>query len=426
MAVRAIIFVPRGVFLTIFRNAVAPEGGTQGFRIVPGGSVRRSPRLAVSPGIIISYDKDNTRPGHRSAAAQKAINGRIAMIRTRWCLVATFALALAAALAVSVPQPADAQQRKSIRWAVASIDTYGYKVAASVTKVVEEALGGEYTVTVNPYPSTTAAMKATMDGDGEIGYTADVGMTELYAGEGGFKNYTPSKPKMVHTWYAYPMESFMAVAAKNADKYKCWKDFSGKPVFFTPAGFMNWMNFRRVYKTLGYDFKHVQIDPKTQSDALQAGTITGAVAYTTAGRSLVPYWKETEIRMDVSVINPCADEVAKLKAGGLAIQTVDPKDAFSKNVGVQQIQGVPILFAYNARPDMPEDVVYKILVAFEKNKDKLASIDAGFGPMAKDFVGMQVNGINANPEIAVHPGLAKFLKEKNAWSDKWKVAGAAG
>jgi TRAP-type uncharacterized transport system substrate-binding protein len=269
-------------------------------------------------------------------------------------------------------------------------------------------------------------MKATMDGDGEIGYTADVGMAELYAGEGGFKNYTPSKTKMVHTWYAYPMESFMAVSAKNADKYKCWKDFSGKPVFFTPAGFMNWMNFRRVYKTLGYDFKHVQIDPKTQSDALQAGTITGAVAYTTAGRSLVPYWKETEIRMDVTVINPCPDEVAKLKAGGLAVETVDPKNAFTKNVGVEQIQGVPILFAYNARPDLPEDVVYKILVAFDKNKDKLAASDAGFGPMAKDFVGMQVNGISANPDIAVHPGLAKFLKEKNAWNDKWKIASPAG
>jgi TRAP transporter TAXI family solute receptor len=348
------------------------------------------------------------------------------MTRTRRLFISTSALAFAAAFAIAAAPTADAQQRKSIRWAVASIDTYGYKVAASVTKIIEDALGGEYTVTVNPYPSTTAAMKATMDGDGEIGYTADVGMAELYAGEGGFRNYTPAKPKMVHTWYAYPMESFMAVSAKNADKYKCWKDFSGKPVFFTPAGFMNWMNFRRVYKTLGYDFKHVQIDPKTQSDALQAGTITGAVAYTTAGRSLVPYWKETEIRMDISVINPCPDEVAKLKAGGLAIENVDPKNAFAKDVGVQQIQGVPILFAYNARPDLPEDVVYKILVAFEKNKDKLAATDAGFAPMAKDFVGMQVNGINANPDIAVHPGLARFLKEKNAWSDKWKIASPAG
>ena len=100
--------------------------------------------------------------------------------------------------------------------------------------------------------------------------------------------------------------------------------------------------------------------------------------------------------MDVTVVNPCADEVAKLKAGGLSIATVDPKNAFSKPVGVQQIQGVPILFAYNARADLPEDVVYKMLVAFEKNKERLASTDAGFAPLAKDFVKLQVDGINAN------------------------------
>ena len=331
-------------------------------------------------------------------------------------------LALATTIGLSGVTSADAQQRKSIRWAVASVDTYGYKVAASVTKMVEEALGGEYTVTVNPYPSTTAAMKAAMDGDGEVGYTADIGMTELYAGEAGFKGYKPGKGMLVHAWYAYPMETFMAVPADKAAQFKCWKDFSGKPVFFSPAGFMNWSNLRRSYKALGYDFKHVQIDPKTQSDAMQAGTIVGAAAYTTAGRSLVPYWKETEVRMDVRVVNPCPDEVAKLKSAGLLVETVEAKNAFTKNVGVEQIQGVPILFAYNVRADMPEDVVYRILTSFEKNKDKLAALDAGFTPLAKDFVGMQVGGINANPDVAVHRGLAKFLKEKNAWNDKWKVA----
>jgi TRAP transporter TAXI family solute receptor len=302
------------------------------------------------------------------------------------------------------------------------VDSYGYKVAASMAKVLEQALGGEYTVTVNPYPSTTGAMKAAMDGTGEIGYTADVGMTQLYEGTGGFKDYNPSKGKLVHAWYAYPMESFMAVPASKASQYKCLKDLSGKPVFFTPAGFMNWLNFQRIYKALGYDFKHVQIDPKTQSDALQSGTIDGSVAYTTAGLSLAPYWKETEVRMDVRVVNPCPDEVAKLKAAGLAIADVDPKKAFAKDVGVKQIEGVPILFGYNVRADMPEDVVYKMLVAFDKNASALAKDDPGFTPMAKDFVGMQVNGINANPTIPVHPGLAKFLKEKKAWKDSWKVA----
>ena len=87
--------------------------------------------------------------------------------------------AVAAVFSVSAIKPADAQERKSIRLATSSVDSYGYKVAASMVKIVEDALGGQYTVTVNPYPSTTGAMKATMDGTGEIGYTADVGMTEL-------------------------------------------------------------------------------------------------------------------------------------------------------------------------------------------------------------------------------------------------------
>jgi TRAP-type uncharacterized transport system substrate-binding protein len=214
----------------------------------------------------------------------------------------------------------------------------------------------------------------------------------------------------------------MATSAKDAGKYKCWGDFSGKPVFYTPAGFMNWLNFMRIYKALGYQFKHVQIDPKTQSDALQGNTLAGAVAYTTAGRSLASYWKETEVRMDLKVVNPCPQEVAKLKAAGLAIVDVDPKEAFSKDVGVKQIQAVPILFGYNVRADMPDDIVYKLLTAFYKNRESLAKADPGFTPMAKDFVGMQVQGINANPDIPVHAGLARFLKEQKAWNDKWKIA----
>lgn len=328
---------------------------------------------------------------------------------------------IALMLTAIMPQSANAQERKSIRWATSSVSSYGYKVAASMVKVAEEALGGEYTITVNPYPSTTAAMKAVMDGNGEISYTADVGMTQLYHNEGGFKSYKPAKGMLVHAWYAYPMETFMMVPADKASQYKCLKDIAGKPTFFTTAGFMNWLNFQRVYKALGYDFKHVQIDPKAQADALKSGTVAGAAAYTTAGRSLTPYWKETEVRIDVKVLNPCPDEIAKLKAAGLNISPVNAK-VFAKDVGVKEIEGVPILFGYNMRADMPEDVVYKLINAFYKHRDELAKVEPGFTPMAKDFIGMQVNGIKANLEVPVHPGLAKFLKEHKAWDDKWKVA----
>jgi len=345
------------------------------------------------------------------------------MLRTRsGYIFSALVVALVTVFGFSTFNPSYAQGRKSIRWATSSTGSYGYKVAASMVKVLEDALGGEYTVTVNPYPSTTGAMKATMDGNAEIGYTADVGITPLYAGGGAFKDYKPGKGLMVHTWYAYPMESFMAVHASKADQYKSLADFSGKPVFFTPAGYMNWLNFQRIFKALGYEFNHVQIGEATQADALQSGTIVGAVAYTTAGKSLSSYWRETELRTDIKVINPSPDEIKKLEEANLAPVEVDPTKAFSKDVGVKTILGVPLLFGYNVLADMPEDVVYKMLSAFYKQREELAKADPGFTPLARDFVGMQVRGIKANPHVPVHAGLAKFLKEHKGWNDKWKIA----
>jgi TRAP transporter TAXI family solute receptor len=344
------------------------------------------------------------------------------MRKTRLALkLAVPAAALAGAFALSAMQTAVAQERKSLRWTTSPVGSYGYTVAASMTKIVEQALGGAYTVTVQPYQSPTVAMKAVMDGNGEIAYTADIGMTQFNERSGAFKEYKPQKPELAHTWYSYPMESMMATSAAKADQFKCWKDFSGKPVFYTNAGFQNWLNWQRIYKALGYDFKHVQIDLKSNADALQAGTIVGSATYTTAGRARAADRKETDIRMDIRIVNPCPDEIAKIKAAGLAIAEVDPKHAFSKDVGPKTLMGVPILFGYNARLDMPEDVVYKMVSAFHKEKDNLVKADPGFTPMAKDFIGMQVQGISANPQIPVHPGLAKFLKEHKAWNDKWKV-----
>ncbi len=103
---------------------------------------------------------------------------------------------------------------------------------------------------------------------------------------------------------------------------------------------------------------------------------------------------------------------------------MDPKAAFTRNSGLGPLLGVPILFGYNARLDVPEDVIYRLIQKLYDEKDNLANANPGFVPMAQDFVGMQVSGISANPEIEVHPGLARFLKEHKAWNDKWKIGRA--
>lgn len=316
----------------------------------------------------------------------------------------------------------EAQERQSLRWSTCQVGCYGNRIAAATTALLEKALDDEYTVTVHPYSSTTAAAKGTMDGEADLGYTADIGMRQLYDGERPYEDYDPAAGMLVHTWYAYPMESLMAVPAHLADDIQCWSDLSGKPVFYTTAGFMNWHNWRRVYDILGYEFNHVEIDVNTNADAMEAGTIVGSGTYTTAGRTLAGYWIETELRTEFKIVNPCPDEREKVEAAGFSFVEVDTSVPYSIDVGVDKAYGVPILFGYNVRADISEDLVYKMLSGLYELRDELVEVDAGYTPLANDFVGLQVAGINANPDVPVHPGLARFLEDHDAWNDDWTIA----
>ncbi len=338
------------------------------------------------------------------------------MGRTAVLLIAFFVLA-----GVALSDAALAQ-RVPVRMATADVGSYGYAVSSILADVLNRELPSQYVVTVHPYASTTAAMRAVMNGEGEMSYTADVGMTELWARVGPHQGFTPRVGDLVHTLYVYPMETFLAVPADQAANYTSWGDFSGKPVYFTPAGYMNWSNLQRIFDALGYQFNHVEIDSSLLADALRAGSIVGAGAYTTAGASLPTFWKEAELRIAVKVVNPSPEEMQKLTAAGLAPRRVDPSRAFTQNVGVDEIWGVPILFGYNMRADADPELVYQILTALEKAAPQLPSLDPGFTPLAEDFVGLQVAGIAANPHIPVHAGLARFLQERGAWNDSWTIA----
>ena len=325
-----------------------------------------------------------------------------------------------AAVAGMAAAPAGQAGRVPIRWATADVGSYGYAVASAMVEVLNRELPREYAVTVNPYPSTTAAMKAVMNGDGEVSYSADVGMRQLYDGSGGFRDYKPRVAPLVHTFYVYPMESFMTVYRPLANRYRSWADLSGAPVFFTPAGYMNWINFGRIWSALGYKFNHVEIDSSTTADAMKAGTIVAAGAYTTSGVSLPTWWREAELKVDFAILNPTAEERRKLAAASLNPVRLDPKRIFRGDVGASEIWAVPIYFSFNMRSNADPEFVYRMLTIFEKNVQDLVKFDPGFGPLAQDFVGMQVGGIKANPDIPVHPGLARFLRERGAWDPSWK------
>lgn len=319
--------------------------------------------------------------------------------------------------------PEEDDDRISIRWNTADVGSYGYSVASMMVDFLNRELPEEYTVTVHPFPSTSAAMRAAKDGDGDISYTADVGMGPAHAREEPYDDLDPDVGDLVHTFYAYPMETFLTVLEDNADDYNAYEDLSGEPVYFSPAGYMNWMNMQRIFGALDYDFNHNEIDSGMAHDALRDGTIEGAASYTTAGTALPTWWEEAQLQVDISVVNPTEDELDQLEEAGLTPTEIDPGvfDA-QDDVGVDTILGIPILFGYNMRADVDSDFVEKKLNIFYENADELANLDPGFEPLAEDFVGLQVQAIEVNPEIPVHEGLAEFLKEHDAWNDDWEIA----
>jgi hypothetical protein len=316
----------------------------------------------------------------------------------------------------------EGEERIAVRWATSDVGSYGYAVASFMVDFLNRELSGNHVVTVHPYPSTTAAMKAAMDGDAEIAYTADVGMQEFFVRGGPFEGYEPSTSELVHSFYAYPMESFLLTSRANAADYSTYADFDGAEVFFTPSGFMNWLNFGRIFEALGYEFNHVEIDSSTVADALESGSIVGAGGYTTAGVSLPTFWREAELRVDLAPVQFTPEELEKLEAAGLEVVPVDPSNAFSQDLGTDEVLGVPILFGYNLTTEMDEQFVYEMLTIFEEHAEELVLLDEGFQPLAEDFIGIQVGAIRAAPNIAVHPGLARFLEERDAWDDAWTIA----
>ena len=81
---------------------------------------------------------------------------------------------------------------------------------------------------------------------------------------------------------------------------------------------------------------------------------------------------------------------------------------------------LPFYYGLHLGMDVSEEDMYQILKAIEANAGALAKADKGFKQIEADMVGMQVRGVTAAVDLVrIHPGLAKYMKEKGVWQSKW-------
>jgi len=338
-------------------------------------------------------------------------------------LALVLGLALVLVSTFTLPGPAVAAEKKMWRWGTSNPGAYGYRVSAFMSDFLRRGMP-DYDVTVYPYVSTTANIKSFLVGELESTYSAEPGLRALYSFKKPFEGFEPNVKQMpVQSLWSYTMETHLLTLPEHKDKFRTWEDLNGKKIYMTKAGYMNHINiFRAMEDICGLDVTHVEVDMSKVADALRAGTIDATAAYTTALVSLAGWIKVLDVSSPLQGVNPTPAQIKKLTAAGFAPEKINMKKAYTRDLGVDQLYGVPFYFGYHHGIRFPAEAVYRALKVFEAGGKELTQLDPGFGPLAADFAGFQVKGIKSIPEIPVHPGLAKYLKEKGLWDPAWKIA----
>lgn len=335
-----------------------------------------------------------------------------------------FVLGLAVVLLWTFASPGPAAAKKKMwRWGTADPMSYGYRVSAFIEGFLRRGMP-DYDLTVYPFSGTTANIKGFLTGELESTYSAEPGLRKLYAFKKPFKDFEPNVKQMpVQSFWAYTMETHLLTLPKRKDKFRSWEDLDGKKIYMTKAGYMNHINiFRAMGDVCGLNVKHVEVDASKVAGALRAGTIDATAAYTTATVSLASWIKVLDVASPLQGVNPTPEQIKKLIAAGFAPAKINMKKAYTRDLGVDELYGVPFYFGFHHGLRFPAEDVYRALKVFEAQRAALSELDPGFGPLAADFAGFQARGIKTIPEVPVHPGLAKYLKEKGLWDPAWKIA----
>jgi len=311
-----------------------------------------------------------------------------------------------------------------IKWATSKSTSAGYKAMSTFAQVVSREAPH---IKIEPVatPGAVAGMKGFATGEYDACYAADVSLVEMYTGTGRFEGFEAQRLPLQTMW-VYTLEIGIAVPADKADRYKCWSDLDGAKIFTLPLAWDVGVALRNALDALGINYEHVELDLDAVATALQRGDVVATGIYTSAGgRGLAAWEQQLFAQADLVVLNPCPEEIEKLKQAGIPVAVVGV-DAFPEPVGADQFVGVKIYYGFHTGTNIPEEVVYLLLKILYENADELAQYDRSFSQVAEDMIGFQVEAIEAlyakGVEVPIHPGLAKFLKEHGAWNDEWKVA----
>ena len=316
--------------------------------------------------------------------------------------------------------PADAwSQARDIKWGTAAVGSAGHRALTVLAAVLNREMPN-YRFAVLPLPGAILTMKQYATGEIDAYYAADVGFYELANGINRFKGFKAQmKRQPVQSFWLYTVEVGVGIHARDLDKYRKWRDLSGEPVFTGPLPWDVRAHLEKAFSTLGVKHKYVNTDLATAGSLLERGNIKAFITYTNAEALPPPWIVEASLATDWAILNPSPEELDALKKAGFATVEVRP-EVFKRNVHVDKVLYLPFYYGFHVGMEVPDEDAYKILTVIEKNAAELAKASSDFEQVRKDMPGMQRKGVESSIDLVpIHPGLARYMREKGVWDPKW-------
>lgn len=314
-------------------------------------------------------------------------------------------------------------EQKILRLGTSKEGTIGYASGVGVTACIKKYLK-DISVEAVPTPGSTASVKIFAKKGVDFAYANTWTLRDAYNDTGPFAK-APITLRPLQGWYWTTADYIISVKAGRED-INSLHDLVGKKFFPFVAGTGIYDIYRYVFTKMGtWDkMKLRQVGVRECPDALQMGTIDAIGGYSNMKRLAPPWARELDARIKIRIVMPTAEEKEFLKGiRGITCRELSNKWMRPANQAFNpEVWGWTVNYGFHPGPHLSTAVMYQIYkVWIEHAKDELAPVNANLKLYSEDPLNQQLAGIEEAKDIPVHPGVARYLKEKGLWKDHWIV-----
>ncbi len=146
-------------------------------------------------------------------------------------------------------------QVKELPWGTSAVGSAGHKALVVLAELLNREMP-KYRITVQPTPGAIVTVKGYATGQFEGYYGADIAFYELRNDTRRFAGFKASmKRQPVQSFWTYTIDMGIAVQVRDKDKYKSWRDLTGKALFTGMPPWDTRAQLERAFDALGVKYQ---------------------------------------------------------------------------------------------------------------------------------------------------------------------------